>query len=158
MSEMQRALDLIDRAHRGEAWHGPSLLETLDGVTAALAARRPGRSAHSIWELVEHVASWNEIVARRLHGELPEVTPDVNFPPVHKPTPEAWRATRKRLDRSHAQFRAAVEAFPASRLGRNRPGLDQTWALLIHGQCQHVLWHAGQIAQLRRLLGRPLSA
>lgn len=157
MSEKRRILDLLDRAHRCEAWHGPALLETIEGVSPALAAQHPLEGGHSIWELVEHVASWNEIVARRLSGEVPEVTPEWNFPPVTKTTPAAWKATRRRLERSHALFRRAVEKFPAGQLGRRRPNTAQTWNVLIHGQIQHGLYHAGQIAMLRRALGRPLA-
>lgn len=157
MGERSRILNLAERAYRTGAWHGPALLESLDGLTASLAAKRPSRAAHSIWGLVEHVTSWNEIVARRLQGESPEVTPEFDFPRTPAPTAAAWKATLRRLDRSHGRFRAAVAAFPEGRLGRRRPKLDQTWSVLIHGQIQHMVWHAGQIAVLRRSLGRPLA-
>jgi len=158
MGERQRMLDLLDRAYRAKAWHGPALLETLEDVSAALAAKRPVRGAHSIWELVEHVASWNEIVARRIAGEKPTVTDEMNFPPITKTTPAAWRASLRRLARTQARFRREVARFPVAKLGRKRPKLDQTWNVLIHGQIQHGLYHAGQIAMLRRALGRPVPS
>src|SRR5436190_17031580 len=104
MGEKQRILDLLDRAYRAKAWHGPAMLESLDGVNAALAAKHPVRGAHSIWELVEHVASWNEIVATRLAGKRPAVTAEMNFPPVVKTTPAAWRASLRRLARTQGRF------------------------------------------------------
>jgi uncharacterized damage-inducible protein DinB len=159
MSERKRILDLIDRAYRADAWHGPAMLETLDGVNAALAAKRPPRGANSIWQLVEHVASWNDIVARRLAGELPKVPPEFNFPPVpKKPTPAKWKASQRRLARTHARFRKEVARFPVAKLGRRRPKTNQTWNVLIHGQVQHVLYHAGQIAILRRMYGKPVKS
>lgn len=157
MSERTRILDLLDRAYRARAWSGPALLETLDGVTPAMAAKRAVRGGHTIWELVEHVASWNEIVTLRLAGGSPTVTPEWNFPPVTRTTPAAWKATLRRLARTQLKFRAAVAAFPAARLGRKRPGVDHSWNVLIHGQIQHQLYHAGQIALLRRALGRPVK-
>jgi uncharacterized damage-inducible protein DinB len=156
MSERRRILDLIDRAYRARAWHGPAVLEALDGVGPALAARRVKPGVHSIWELVEHVASWNEIVAERLLGRPPEVTPEYNFPPVTRTTPAAWRATRRRLARSQARLRRTVARFPEARLGRRRPKVDYTWSVLIHGAIHHQLYHAGQIALLRRALGKPV--
>jgi len=157
MSERDRILDLLDRAHRADAWHGPSLLETLNGVDAALAARTPPGAAHSIWQLVDHVASWNDIVARRLRGKPPEVTAELNFPPTPKPTAAAWQTTLRRLARTHAGFRREVAKFPIAKLGRARPGTTHTWNVLIHGQIQHQLYHAGQIAMLRRMLGKPVA-
>ena len=156
MGEKQRILDLLDRAYRAKAWHGPALLETLAGVNAKLAAKRPVRGAHSIWELVEHVASWNDLVAQRLAGKRPVVTPEINFPRVTKTSPGAWKASLRRLARTHAKFRREVARFPAARLGRRRPKLDHTWNVLIHGQIQHQLYHAGQIALMRRGLGKPI--
>ncbi len=158
MSEMKRTLDLLDRAYKKEAWHGPSLAETLDGVSAQLAAKRPLKGAHTIWELVNHIASWNEIVAERLAGGKPQVTAERNFPPMPKrPTPAAWKASLRRLGRTEAQFRAAVAKFPGRKIGRRRPGTQATWNVLIHGQIQHQLYHAGQIAMLRRGLGKPIG-
>jgi len=125
---------------------------------AALAARRVKRDVHSIWALVEHVASWNEIVAERLSGGSPTVTLELNFPPVTRTTPAAWKATLRRLARSQGRFRRAVARFPIAKLGRRRPKVDHTWSVLIHGQIQHQLYHAGQIAMLRRVLGRPVRA
>jgi uncharacterized damage-inducible protein DinB len=156
MSERKRLLDLVDRAYKAHAWHGPAVLETLAGVTPALAAKHPMRGAHSIWELVEHVASWNEIVAERLAGRKPVVTPALNFPPVPKPTPAAWKKSLSRLARTQAHFRRAVSAFPVEKLGRRRPKTNHNWNVLIHGQIQHMLYHAGQIALLRRGLGKPI--
>ena len=158
MSERQRILDLLDRAYRAKTWCGPALLETLDGVGAALAARHVKRGVHSIWELVEHVASWNDIVAERLSGKRPVVTPERNFPPITRTTPAAWKATLRRLARTQGKFRREVARFPVARLGRRRPKLDHTWNVLIHGQIQHQLYHAGQIAMLRRAFGKPVPS
>ena len=157
MGERQRLLDLVDRSYREQAWHGPSLLETLEGLGAAAAAKRPLKNVHSIWELVEHIASWNEIVACRLAGRPLTVTPELNFPPVTKTTPAAWKLTLRRLARTHAHFRDEVARFPVARLGRKRPGVEQSWNVLIHGQIQHALYHAGQIAMLRRAMGKPVA-
>jgi uncharacterized damage-inducible protein DinB len=158
MSERQRILDLLDRAYRAKAWHGPAMLEALDGVGAALAARHVKKGVHSIWELVEHVASWNEFVADRLAGRSVTVTPEKNFPPVARATPARWRATLRRLARTQGKFRRAVARFPVAKLGRRRPKLDHTWNVFIHGQIQHQLYHAGQIAMLRRAFGKPVPS
>ena len=61
MSEIARLADQVRRAFEGDAWHGDSIKELLAGVTAATAAARPIKNAHSIWELVLHIAAWDEI-------------------------------------------------------------------------------------------------
>jgi len=157
MAEKKRTLELLDRAYRAKAWHGPALLETLDGVDASMAAKRVVKGAHTIWELVDHLGSWNAIVAERLAGKTPQVTPDMNFPRTPSPTAAAWKKSLARLAASQRKFRAAVAKFPESQLGRIRPGTKTSWNVLIHGQMQHQLYHAGQIAMLRRGMGQEIK-
>ena len=157
MAEKKRTLELLDRAYRAKAWHGPALLETLDGVTPEMAAKRVVKGAHTIWELVDHVASWNAIVAERLAGATPQVTPDLNFPKTPSPTTSSWKKSLARLAASQRKFRAAVAKFPEPRLGRIRPGTKTSWNVLIHGQIQHQLYHAGQIALLRRGMAKAIQ-
>ena len=57
MTEAIRLADQIRRAFEGSAWHGDSLLELLADVTAKTAAARPIKDAHSIWELLLHIAA-----------------------------------------------------------------------------------------------------
>jgi len=57
-SEAARIADQLRRAFDGDAWHGDSLFEILEGVTAAQTAARPITRAHTIWELVLHIAAW----------------------------------------------------------------------------------------------------
>jgi uncharacterized damage-inducible protein DinB len=157
MAERKRTLELLDRAYRAQAWHGPALLESLAGVSAAMAARRVVKGAHTIWELVDHLGSWNAIVAERLAGRTPTVTPELNFPKMPRATGAAWKKSLARLAASQRKFRTAVAKFPASQLGRIRPGTKTSWNVLIHGQIQHQLYHAGQIALLRRGMGKEIK-
>jgi len=65
-TELQRLEEQLERALEGEAWHGPSLLEVLEGVSAHQAAAHPIAGAHSIWELVLHLCSDSVIPPNRL--------------------------------------------------------------------------------------------
>ncbi len=142
-------LDQLQRAHAGNAWHGPALDEVLDGVDAARAAARPLPGAHSIWELVLHVAVWEDIARRRMAGEDVRPTEAEDWPVVTDTSEAAWRAARGQLARAHGALREAIEALPEARLDDAlRPGF--TVAHLLHGVVQHDLYHAGQIALLRK--------
>ena len=68
MSETARLADQIRRAFDGEAWHGDSVVEILQGVNAAMAAAHPIKNAHSIWELLLHIAAWDGAVLKRTGG------------------------------------------------------------------------------------------
>jgi len=70
MNEIMRIEDQLRRAIEGEAWHGPSINELLQDVTAGEAAAKPITHAHSIWEILLHVISTQEIVLERLAGSF----------------------------------------------------------------------------------------
>ncbi len=100
-SEGVRIAEQLRRAFYGSAWHGPALLELLKDVDAATAAAKPLPDVHSIWELVLHVAVWDDAALRRLDGDKWQPTGVTNFPPVTKPT-EAGVAQGSRGDETHA--------------------------------------------------------
>lgn len=153
MSETARIADQLRRAFSGEAWHGDSLLEILEGVTAAQAAARPIPHAHTIWELVLHIAAWDGAVRRRMSGEAVTLTGDQNFPPVKDTSEPAWRTALEHVRRVHDELVQAVSVFPDARLGDRVPGKQgtyYTYYYMLHGVVQHELYHAGQIALLKK--------
>ena len=147
--QMARIADLLDRAGDGDAWHGPSLAAVLHGVSAKRAAKHPLRGAHSIWELVRHIAVWERVVARRLGGERVEPTAEEDWPPVPAPTEGAWERDLEDLQRSRGELRSALLAFDERRLDDRVPGRDHSFYVLVHGAVQHDIYHAGQIAILK---------
>ena len=82
MSESARLADQIRRAFDGEAWHGDSLMEILAGVNAKTAAAKPVPNAHSIWELLLHIAAWDGAAIRRAQGHAVQLSDAENFPPI----------------------------------------------------------------------------
>src|SRR2546425_6568972 len=80
MSETTRLADQLRRAFKGEAWHGPSVLEILDGIDAKRAATHPIDGAHSIWEIVAPMAVWDNAARRRMAGEGGQPHPTHDWP------------------------------------------------------------------------------
>jgi uncharacterized damage-inducible protein DinB len=154
MTEINRILDQLKRAYEGNAWHGPSIKESLNGVTAAQALARPLPNAHSIWELVHHIAVWEDVGRRRLEGdpaEVPISTPE-DWPPAEDASDAAWEKAKAALERGHQALVDAIARVPESRL--DEPVLEgkSTVYVTLHGVIQHDLYHAGQIAILKKSL------
>ncbi len=155
MSESARIADQLRRAFDGSAWHGPALLELLKDVDAATAASKPLPDIHSIWELVLHIAVWDRASIRRLSGEKCQPTGTANFPLVPKPTAAAWRKAVAETKRTHDRLVKTVNALPESRLRDRCPGKRYDLYHLLHGVVQHELYHAGQIAILKKAAASP---
>lgn len=150
LSEPARIADQLRRAFDGDAWHGPALLELLADVDAATAAAKPLPDVHSIWELVLHVAAWDGAALRRLSGEKCQPKGAANFPPVIDPTPVAWRKAVAAMKSTHQSLVRTVAALPESRLHDRVPGKRYDFYHMLHGMVQHELYHAGQVAILKK--------
>ena len=153
-SEPRRLEEQLRRALEGEAWHGPSVLESLAGVSAEQAAARPVRGAHTIWELVLHLGGTYGLVLRRLAGDGRQLTAAEDWPPCPAATHDNWRKSVQELTRLDHELRQAVGSFPEERLDQPLvPESPYTAYTQFIGVTQHNLYHAGQIALLKRALG-----
>jgi uncharacterized damage-inducible protein DinB/heme-degrading monooxygenase HmoA len=148
--EVAALADELHRIGEGEAWHGPSLAELLDDVSAERAAARPLAHGHSIWELVLHVAAWTDVFRRRIEGEAVEEPEDGDFPPVQQTTAEAWAGAKARLRTGHRKLVKAVAGLSAERLEAKIHGRDYSTRFQVQSAVRHVVYHSGQIGLLRK--------
>ncbi|MGH9661722.1 MAG: DinB family protein [Bryobacteraceae bacterium] len=148
--EAHRIADQLRRSLDGTAWHGPALRELLDGVSAEQAAARPIDNAHSIWELVLHIDAWRGAAARGLDGSPVDLTSAEDWPAVAAASEEDWRRAIETLERNTAAMCDRVAGLEDSDLERQLPPRNYTVYFLLHGLVQHNLYHAGQIALLKK--------
>jgi hypothetical protein len=156
--EIRRIADQLDRVVNGPAWLGPSMMDAIGDISPADAAAHPIPGAHSIWELVTHTTAWLEIVRHRVERRAPRrIAASLNWPPAGPVTARAWRSARSRLRSQAAALARTTRALDDDALPIDLPGLDDTWPTYIslHGAAQHVAYHAGQIALLRKHTLRP---
>jgi uncharacterized damage-inducible protein DinB len=156
-SEGVRIADQLRRAFEGSAWHGPALLELLEDVDAPTAAAKPFPDVHSIWELVLHIAAWDRAGSRRLSGAKCQLKARANFPPIPAPTDAAWHEAITVAKRTHETLVTTVAGLPDKRLRDRVPGKRYDFYHMLHGIAQHELYHAGQIAILKKAALRGLS-
>ncbi len=151
MRSIERLLDQLNRAYGGEAWHGPALRQLLEDVSEADAKARPVAGAHSIIEIVTHVRATMDMVSERLAGTPRELTTEEDWPDV---TRTSWPAAIEELDRAESRVCDAVARLTPADLDRIVVGKDYTTYVMVHGVIQHNLYHAGQIAMLKKALRR----
>lgn len=157
-SELERLEAQIAWAFAGPACHGPSVLESIAGLTPGAAHAHPVAGAHSAWELLLHLAGTYHLVLRRLAGEDAPLMPAEDWPAVPSPTAEAWEDAIRSLTELNGRVRAEVLRFDPARLDEplcaSAPYTAHTQFV---GITQHDLYHAGQIAILRKALGGPTA-
>lgn len=147
---VDRLLDQLDRSLKGESWHGPALQEVLAGIDPMTAVARPIRGGHTIAELVAHCTVWQDTVTRRLQGADVEPTDAEDFPRFDALDDAGWSALVDRLRAARRDLRAEVASWEDADLDDEPVRGRGTRYLLVHGVIQHDLYHAGQIALIRK--------
>lgn len=152
MNDPERIADQLHRAFDGPAWHGPALMVLLHDVNATTAAAKPLPGAHSIWEIVRHLTTWHRVPVRRMDktNSPYNPSPEEDWPSVQETNEATWAQALADLRQSHAALTDATLRFPEHRLGDTVPGQDYSFYVMLHGIVQHDLYHAGQIALLKK--------
>jgi uncharacterized damage-inducible protein DinB len=158
MTEAKRMAELYRSVYegddKGEAWHGPALKPLLKDITAEQASRSPKRGAHSILQLLLHLAYWEEIILRRLQGEIvdaPLNSPN-DWPSNRKLTDSDWKAALSRIEKSHNALRKAIENCSDEKLKQTVPDRNYDNYILLHGIIHHCVYHSAQIAVTKKSL------
>ena len=114
------------------------------------AAPSPG-GAHRIWDIVAHMAVWKAAVARWLTGDRTRPGDAEDWRTITDTSADAWQRTLDELRTAHEKLSGELARLSDERL-RERlwEGMPSIYTVL-HGIVQHDLYHAGQIALLKKM-------
>lgn len=150
-TEIELIVDQMERAFEGDAWHGSSMSEILSDVSVVRALAHPIADAHSIWEIVLHTSVWQRTVRERLQGQpIVSLPDDVDWPSVEEGSPAAWAEAVRELRSEYELLREEARNWIRKDLSETTEGQRYTVYEMLHGVVQHNLYHAGQVALLKK--------
>ena len=150
MSEIERIARLLEQTFEGKPYYGPSVLQTLAGITAEMAARRPLWSAHGIWDLVTHLTAELRYAYAVIDGTAgPWTEGETTWPAITDTSDGTWRQAIKELKRANRTLVRAVKRLDDAVLDQNPIRVRGPFHLMLHGTIQHNVYHAGQLSLLR---------
>ena len=150
MNEVKFLRDQIETTFKGDSWHGPSLMKTLDGVDLEQATARPLVERHTIWELVDHTTFWLEAILAALKDKaMPDPAKEENWPQMGS-TEEQWSQSIMRLEAAVNMVLDELVGWSNEDMERTVPGKDYSFKQMLHGAVHHNLYHAGQISILKK--------
>ena len=153
MTETERILNTYNRVMDGDAaWHGDPISQILDSIAAECAAHRPVADVHTIWEIVLHMIFWETVATRRLAGQRAGLDEALNFPAPPAPSKSNWQTTLTQFRGSNQEFRSALQKLDAARVDQLSAAGKRSFYDEAHGLIQHNVYHAGQIALLKKSL------
>jgi len=154
-SECIRIATQLRNAFAGDPWHGDAISKLLEGITQTQALSRHIESAHSIWEIVLHIDLYIRLAAEPTRGvAMPKLYGTEGDWPSPRAGDGTWLEAANHLKHNAEQRAQAIEEFGDARLHDVVPGRSYDFYYLFHGLVQHSLYHAGQIALLKRSLPR----
>ena len=150
MNEIERIKDQLQRAFNNEPWSGPSVMEVLKDIVPEKAASKPIPSAHSIWEILEHVNTDIENVIGRLRGDFTPLTDEMDWPKITDTSEKSWNKLVSRFNKNHEELLSEISKLSPDILDKPiKEGLS-TYYVTLHGVVQHNLYHLGQISLLKK--------
>jgi len=122
----------------------PAFKASFGDLTAAQAAWKPQPGRHSIWQNLNHICYWREVVVGRLQGlnPAPEEMEKKNFEEPSDASDGAWRESMARLERSQKLVHDALKSGLLT---------SEKFKFMV----PHDAYHVGQVMYLRALQGLP---
>ena len=153
MNEIERIVDQMERAHIGDPWTDMPFSRLLEDITHHEASAQPIPDSHSIWEIVLHLMTAQQLIVDLVHGMSRPYQPGDEWPPLDDDSAAAWAETMDRFFAGEAEVRDVVSASVAEvQLDKPlREGGTSTYNNL-HGYTQHAVYHGGQISMLKKLI------
>jgi len=153
--EISRLIEMFNAAAHGKTWHGQSVWETLQNISAEEAAAHPIPESHSIWDYLLHLINWRDYAIRTLLDDQPyivELNTEKDWTTITDFSPEAWQAALELYKNSTDELSEAIKILDDSKLEEIVPGHKFTFYTLLHGVIQHDIYHSGQIILLKKML------
>lgn len=151
MKETLRIGSLFEKQYDGTPWLGVNFVSKLDQITPDIAAYKISPEANSIWEILNHIIGWREIV---LQG-IPQngyKSPTHNYmQPVKDPSDLEWEHTLVRLKDSQEDWLEFLKSMNKAILEKPFGESHYNHYELIQGILHHDIYHLGQISLLIKL-------
>jgi len=152
MEEIQRIKSLFAKQYNGDTWLGVNFLGKLDKITPEQAAFKFSPEVNSIWEILNHVIGWRELVLQGIPQNGYKKPSHNYLQPIQHISDLEWEHTIVRLKDSQQDWLEFLENLDSSLI--HKPIGDKTFNHyeLIMGILHHDIYHLGQISLLVKLL------
>lgn len=145
----------LDKILSGQPWYGRPIYDILADVTFETAFEKPVNGAHSIAEVLLHMASWTEEVIDRLNGMSANTPVSGDWPAPGSPDEEKWKRWINDYKLMNVNLAVIIRDFPDEKW--IFPIIDErgsepvvTNEELVAGSIQHQIYHSAQIALLNK--------
>jgi uncharacterized damage-inducible protein DinB len=155
---MRKEIDSIIRnlqnTLEGEPWFGRAVYELLGEIDESKTSVKPNNTEHSLLELLWHMNTWSEFTLAHLENKLAdEVTAiEQNDWRTINPEKHSWKKGMAQLKSVHEKIIGILKKKEDEFLKEPVPNRKFNFRFMLNGLIQHTIYHAGQIAYIKKLL------
>jgi uncharacterized damage-inducible protein DinB len=138
----------------GEPWFGQSVYALIQSVDARYTSKKPNENSHSLLELIYHMITWSDFTLRRIRKEKIDDMKAFEKLDWRKIDPKihTWeKGVSEYLD-TNARLIELLQTKNNAFLKEKVEYREYDFAYLLNGMIQHNIYHAGQIAYVKKLL------
>lgn len=153
--ETQSIIKNLENTLSGQPWFGRAVFEILNEVDESKIHTKPNDTEHSMLELLWHMNTWAEFCLIQLQNATQAEIKKVQamdwrkiYPKIH-----GWKKGMAQLRKIHRQIISILKKKDDAFLSEMVKLRTFNYRFMLNGLIQHNIYHLGQIAYLKKMLG-----
>ena len=153
--ELQSIIRNLQNTLTGEPWFGRPVYAILDEIDPSIATKKPNDNSHSLIDLLYHMITWAEFTLKRIEGDKEtdlKASEELDWRTID-PKKHSWEKGLNEFKSIHTRIIEKLNSRDDEFLKEVVDYRNYNFRFLLNGLIQHNIYHLGQIAYLRKLLG-----
>ena len=153
--ETQYIIKSFQSTLSGQPWFGRAVYEILGEVDESKANTKPNGTEHSMLDLIWHMNTWAEFALGSLENKSNEEMKQIEANDWREidPKTHTWKKGVEQLKTTHDEIIALLNQKDDDMLGVIVPTRKFNFRFMLNGLVQHNIYHLGQIAYIKKMLG-----
>jgi len=154
--ETQSIIKSFESTLSGQPWFGRAVYEILEEVDEAKANTKPNGTEHSMIELLWHMNTWAAFTLASLENKSSEEMKviEANDWRTIDPKTHTWKKGMEQLKATHKRVVELLNQKEDDNFLKDIvTNRKYNFRFLLNGLVQHNIYHLGQVAYLKKMLG-----
>ena len=152
--EIQSIIKNLENTLTSQPWFGRAVYILLDEIDETKVSVKPNDSEHSLIELLWHMNTWAGFTLANLENKSSQELKAIeeNDWRTIDPVKHSWKNGLKELKSIHKRISDILNSKEDLFLKDMVPNRQYNFRFMLNGLIQHNIYHAGQVAYLKKLL------